>query len=252
MSLRAIAFIPARAGSKRVVGKNVRVLGGHPMLAYTVAAARASGVFERVVLSTDSEHIARIGRHYGAEVPFLRPPELAADASTDLEWLQHALDELDDGGLPEVFGILRPTSPFRRAATIHRAWAQFVDATDADSLRAVEPVSQHPGKMWTIRGDRLVPILPVQPAGVPWHNRPTQSLPPVLVQNASLELAWTRCITELGSISGERIVPFLTEGVEGLDVNTELDVAHAEALVAADASVLPAVDVEPWTEGTDG
>jgi CMP-N-acetylneuraminic acid synthetase len=216
-----------------VPGKNVRRLGQHPLLAYTLAAAQQAGVFQRVVLSTDDPSYAEIGRHYGADVPFLRPPELAGAGSTDIEWVQHALEGLQSAGEQfDVFAILRPTSPFERASPA------------VDSLRAVEPVSQHPGKMWRILGDRLVPVLPVQPEGVPWHSRPTQSLPAVWVQNASLEIAWTRC-AKAGSIAGEAVLPFLTEGLEGFDINSEYDWSYAQQEVARGAQ-LPAVHTSPW------
>ena len=105
-------------------GKNVRMLGGHPMLAYTIAPALESGVFESVIVSTDSEEIAGIARHYGAEVPFLRPPQFAGDTSPDIEWLEYTLSELKRAGRQwDCFSLLRPTSPFRTAATIRRAWS---------------------------------------------------------------------------------------------------------------------------------
>ena len=92
----AVAFVPARWGSERVRGKNVRPLAGHPLLAYAIATAKQSGVFQRVVVSTDSEETAEIGRWYGAKVPFLRPPELATATSPDIEWLTFTVERLDD------------------------------------------------------------------------------------------------------------------------------------------------------------
>src|ERR671910_2250640 len=108
-----IALIPARVGSKRVPGKNIRVLNGHPTIAYTIAPAIESGVFESVIVSTDSEEIAAIARHYGAEVPFLRPAQFAGDTSPDIDWVEHSLMTLRDKGRAyEAFCLLRPTSPF--------------------------------------------------------------------------------------------------------------------------------------------
>jgi N-acylneuraminate cytidylyltransferase len=135
----AVALIPARQGSKRVPGKNVRVLGGHPVIAYTIVPALESGVFDAVVVSTDSEEIAAVARHYGAEVPFLRPPQLAGDTSPDIEWVEYTLSELKRAGRQwDCFSLLRPTSPFRTAATIRRAWSRFLAQPGVDSLRAVE------------------------------------------------------------------------------------------------------------------
>src|SRR4029079_10852633 len=111
---RLVALIPARQGSKRVVGKNVRPLRGHPLIAYTISAALDSGVFDSVIVSTDSDEIGAIARHYGAEVPFLRPAAMAGDQSPDIEWVDFTLDALEHSGRRyDCFALLRPTSPFR-------------------------------------------------------------------------------------------------------------------------------------------
>jgi CMP-N,N'-diacetyllegionaminic acid synthase len=238
----AVAFIPARQGSKRVPGKNVRVLNGHPMLAYTIAPALESGVFQSVIVSTDSEEIAAIARRYGAEVPFLRPPAYAGDTSPDIEWLHHALTTLKTQGRSwDCFSLLRPTSPFRTAETIRRAWALFTSQDGVDSLRAVEKCAQHPGKMWIVRGNRMTPLLPSSPAGPPSHSTPYQALPPVYVQNASLEIAWTRVVFEGRTIAGDVLVPFITEGYEGFDINDPYDWMVAERLLSDGVVALPPV-----------
>ena len=258
-----VALIPARGGSKRVPGKNVRTLGGHPMLAYTISAAADSGVFDGVIVSTDSEEVAAVARHYGAEVPFLRPAALATDTSPDIEWLEYTLEELRARGRTwECFSLLRPTSPFRTADTIRRAWARFTAQQGVDSLRAVEKCAQHPGKMWIVRGDRMVPLLPfwteprsgdVSPkprsgeGGQPWHSTPYQALPPVYVQNASLEIAWTRVVRERRTIAGDVLVPFLTEGYEGFDINDAYDWMVAEQLLAHGKVTLPPIAVRSTT-----
>jgi N-acylneuraminate cytidylyltransferase len=246
-----VALIPARGGSKRVPGKNVRTLGGHPMIAFTIAAAAGSGVFESVIVSTDSDDVAQIARDYGAEVPFLRPSALAGDTSPDIEWLEHLLNELRARGRTwDCFSLLRPTSPFRTAETIRRAWARFTAQQGVDSLRAVEKCTQHPGKMWVVRGERMFPLLPFalsssgpdgQPFEQPWHSTPYQALPPVYVQNASIEIACTRVVRERRTIAGDVLVPFLTEGYEGFDINDEYDWMMAERLLADGAVTLPPI-----------
>lgn len=234
----AVALIPARAGSERVPGKNVRPLAGHPLLAYSIAAARESGLFDQVVVSTDSEEIAAVARDYGAEVPELRPAELGTATSPDIEWVRHMLGVLPDY---ELFSLLRPTSPFRGAAMIRRAWDLFVaQEPPADSIRAVELTRQHPGKMWVLDDDLMRPLLDQEPGEVPTHSRQYKSLPEVYVQNSSLEIAWTR-ITQDGEIAGERVMPFFTEGYEGLTIDYEEDWALAERLVASGEAVLPEV-----------
>ena len=243
----AVALIPARAGSKRVPHKNVTPLAGHPVLAYTIAAARASEVFTRVVVSTDSSQYADLARHYGADVPALRPEAIAGDLSPDIEWVQHMLDALEKAGdRADAFSILRPTSPFRLPSTIQRAWSTFLADPHADSLRAVEKCQQHPGKMWVRRGNRLLPLLPFGPEEQPWHSSQYQSLPLVYVQNASLEIAWCRVVRETQTIAGVNIVPFITEGYEGFDVNHPLDWTLAELLVSRGEAALPVIDVPPF------
>lgn len=242
-----VGFVPARSGSRRVPDKNIRPLAGHPLLAYAIRSAIDSGVFERVIVATDSADYAAIARHYGAEVPFLRPPAISGDTSPDIAWLRFALDSLAaDGRRYDAFSILRPTSPFRKAATIRRAWDAFLADPGVDSLRAVEKCGQHPAKMWILRGHRMYPLLPIGPAEQPWHSSQYAALPVVHVQNASLEIAWTRVATEGGTIAGEVLMPFLTEGDEGLDVNTEEDWWYVNHLLERGAASLPPIDRPAW------
>lgn len=239
-----VALIPARAGSKRVRDKNVRPLEGHPLIAYTIAAARMSGVFDAIIASTDSERYAAIARHYGAEIPFLRPPEFSGDLSPDIEWIDDVLKGLRAAGRSfDCFSILRPTSPFRLPETIQRAWSLFRAQQGVDSLRAVEKCKQHPGKMWIVRGERMLPLMPLTPAERPWHSCQYQSLPEVYVQNASLEIARCGVVFDKGTIAGETMVPFLTTGTEGLDVNDEKDWWHAQWLLSRGEATLPRIDI---------
>ncbi len=245
--MKVVALIPARAGSKRVPGKNIRPLHGHPLIAYTIAPALQSGVFDAVIVSTDSEEVAAIARHYGAEVPFLRPAAMAGDTSPDIEWVEYTLEAMrNQGRSPEAFSLLRPTSPFRTPDTIRRAWDAFRSAAGADSLRAVEKCTQHPGKMWVVRGNRLLPLLPFGPAEQPWHSSQYQSLPVVWVQNASLEVAWSRVVFEGRTIAGETLVPFFTTEAEGFDINNPYDWMVAEQLLTNGDVQLCAVPQAPY------
>lgn len=238
-----VALIPARSGSKRVPDKNIRLLAGHPLIAYSIAAAIESKVYSDVIVSTDSEQYASIARHYGAEVPFLRPPELAGDVSPDIEWVQYTLNQLDKRNRSyNCFSILRPTSPFRLPETIQRAWQGFRAEEGVDSLRAVEKCQQHPGKMWVVRGGRMLPLLPFGPAEQPWHSSQYPALPEIYIQNASLEIAWTRVVTELNTIAGNTILPFFTEDYEGFDVNSGYDWSLAEELVRSRKAQLPPIN----------
>jgi len=231
--MKLLGLIPARSGSKRVVGKNLRPLAGHPLIAHTIVPAIRSGIMNRVVVSTDCAHTAEVARRYGAEVPFLRPLDLASDTAPDIGWVIHALTTLEAAGESyDAFVILRPTSPFRTPTTLVRALETFQGASDADSLRAVEPCRQHPAKMWTAGSDGfLKPLLDDGGAMPPWHSSATQSLAPVLVQNASLEIAWSHVPQVLGTIAGRRILGFHTVGYEGFDINQPDDFLFAETLV---------------------
>jgi N-acylneuraminate cytidylyltransferase len=235
-------LIPARAGSQRVPGKNVRELAGHPLIAYSIAAAQLSGVFDAVVVSTDSAEIAEVAERYGAEVPGLRPPEMASTTSPDIEWVRYVIGVLDaDGRSFDLFSLLRPTSPFRGPDTIRRAFEELTGLGErADSLRAVRPCREHPGKMWVLEGDLMRPLLD-QPEGVPYHSRQYQSLPPVYVQDSSLEMAWMRTVRGDGSIAGKRVAPFFTEGAEGFSIDYPEDWQRAEEMIADGRATLPAI-----------
>ena len=247
MKPRAVAFIPARSGSKRVKNKNIRNLAGHPMLAYSIRAAIDSGVFSTVICATDSEQYADIARHYGAEVPFLRSAEISGDKSPDIEWIVWILKALKAAGRNfEAFSILRPTSPFRQPETIRRAWAMFIEDSNADSLRAIEKCKQHPGKMWVIRGKRMLPLLPFSNGATPWHSSQYAALPEIYAQDASLEMAWSRIPLEQGSIAGEAIIPFISQGLEGFDINDPEDWWLAERLLNTQEARLPAITLPPY------
>jgi len=221
------------------------------MIANSIASAIDAGVFGAVIVSTDDPVIADVARHYGAEVPFLRPKELAGSASPDIEWVDYTLRRLRDAEqIFDGFAILRPTSPFRTAATIQRAWDLFRKDPGADSLRAIERCKQHPGKMWVVRGNRLFPLLPFGPKEQPWHSSPYQSLPEVFVQNASLEIAWSRVVLNGGTIAGETIVPFVTDEAEGFDINDEWDWWIAEEVVRRGIWMLPPIRQTPYAGQT--
>ena len=242
----AVALIGARSGSERVRGKNVRVLAGHPLLAYAIETARQSGVFDRLVVSTDDEAIAKVARWYGADVPGLRPAEYASSTSPDIEWIAWTLPRLEEHY--DLFAIVRATNPFRGPETIRRGLEQLLATPEADSIRAVELVKQHPGKMWVLdEVKRLMrPLLDQSHLDVAWHAGQYQALPPVYAQNSALEIAWTRVVAATGTREGRIVAPFLTEGLEGLNIDDEEDFARAEELVASGRARLPTIEREPY------
>jgi CMP-N,N'-diacetyllegionaminic acid synthase len=245
----AVAFVPARSGSERVRHKNVRPLAGHPLLAYAIETARRSDCFERVVVSTDSEEIADVARWYGADVPFLRPTEYATSTSPDIEWLAHTLEHLEERY--DLFALIRATNPFRGPDVVRRGLAQLLATPEADSIRAVERVKQHPGKMWLLSDDArtMAPLLDQSHLEVAWHAGQYQALPPVYSQNSALEIAWTRVVTETGTREGSVLAPFLTHGLEGFNVDDEDDWERAERLVATGMATLTPVVQPPYGSG---
>ena len=239
---RSVAFIPARSGSKRVPNKNIRLLAGHPLLAYAVRAAVESGIFDAVICVTDSEQYADVARKYGAEVPFLRSAAISGDKSPDVEWVVWMLEMLIQQGRDyEIFSILRPTNPFRLPETIRRAWELFNQNPGADSLRAVEKCKQHPGKMWIIHGKYMLPVMPFAHGTTPWHSCQYSALPEIYAQNASLEIAWSRIPLQQKTIAGEVIIPFICKGLEGFDINEPEDCILAEHYLAMGEVSLPVI-----------
>ncbi len=217
------------------------------MLAYTVRAAIESSVFDAVICATDSQLYADVARHYGAEVPLLRSAEISGDKSPDIEWVVWMLQQLQEQGRQyEVFSILRPTSPFRTSETIQRAWRSFNEDPNADSLRAIERCKQHPGKMWVVRGKRMLPVMPFTLNGTPWHSSQYAALPEIYAQDASLEIAWSRIALEQNTIAGEAIIPFVSEGLEGFDINEPEDWLVAERYLAQGQATLPTIIQPPF------
>jgi N-acylneuraminate cytidylyltransferase len=241
-----VALVPARIGSKRVKHKNTRLLGGHPLLAWTILSAIESDVFTEVIISTDSEEIGRMSVDYGASLAIARPVELATDTSPDIEWVEHTFKAIGPRYATNAFAILRPTSPFRTAETIRRAWQQFQRPQQglyplADSLRAVEKCGQHPYKMWRVRSDRrsMEPLFTAPQDEQPWHSSQYAALPEIYVQNGSLEIAWTKTVLFTHTIAGTNIMPFFTKDYEGFDINTPDDFERAEELVEQGKVMMP-------------
>jgi len=237
---RSVALIPARSGSKRIKDKNIRSLGGHPLMAYTVCAAINSNVFDAVICATDSQIYADVANHYGAETPFLRAADISGDKSPDIEWVEWILNELKQQGRSfDSFSILRPTNPFRLPETIRLAWSIFNQDPQADSLRAVSKCKEHPGKIWVTSGRYMLPVMPFYNVATPWHSSQYSALPEMYIQNASLEFAWCSVVLEQHSISGEVVIPFVSQGFEGFDINDPEDWMVAENYLETQKVKLP-------------
>jgi N-acylneuraminate cytidylyltransferase len=242
-----VALIPARSGSERVRDKNTRPLAGHPLLAYAIASARQAGIFDRIVCSTDNGKIAAVAQRYGADTPFLRPAKFATSTSPDVEWITHALAALEEHY--DLFAIVRATNPFRGPGVLVRGLEQLLATPEADSIRAVELVKQHPGKMWVLEGKTMRPLLDQSHLDSAWHAGQYQALPEIYVQNSALEMAWTRVVSQTGTREGRVVAPFLTRGYEGFNIDDEEDWDRARRLLDGGEAALPEVE-RPYPAAT--
>lgn len=230
--LAALAIVPARGGSKNLPRKNLRLLDGHPLIAYSIAAALAARRVARVVVSTDDEEIAAVARAYGADVPFLRPSHLAEDDTPDLPVFEHALTWLKDheGYAPSVLVQIRPTSPLRPPGLVDEGIEILESRPSADSARAVVPSGQSPFKMWRPAQDgRIVPLLETgmhEP-----YNMPRQKLPPTFWQTGHLDVIRARTILEKRSMTGDYVLPIPVDPSYAVDIDSQADLDRAEAIL---------------------
>ena len=224
---RVLAVIPARAGSKGIPDKNIRLFGDKPLMAHSIEHALKSRLINRTIVSTDSAQYAETARQYGAETPFLRPAEFALDRSTDLEVFQHALTWLkeNEGYVPDICVHLRPTHPIRKVQDIDQIIEILLNNPKIDSVRSVAPAPDTPFKMW-FRGDEGLLTSVVQSDIQDPYNQPRQLLPQTYLQNASVDAVRAQVITEMNSMTGRRIYGYVME--QNFDIDTETHFAEAE------------------------
>jgi N-acylneuraminate cytidylyltransferase len=219
--LEILGLIPARGGSKGIPRKNVVNLAGKPLIAWTVEAALESKHVNRVVLSSDDPAIIEVASRYGAEAPFVRPSDLAADDTPALPVIQHAVSTLETGGYrPDIIVLLQPTSPLRTGAHIDEA-VQRLAATDADSIVSVVPVPHNcnPYSVMRVEGGRLKPFLPYDEA-----KNLRQEKPVFYARNGAAIYAFTyRCLVEKNSIYGDEILPYVMTRDASFDIDDPLD-----------------------------
>jgi N-acylneuraminate cytidylyltransferase len=227
-----LALIPARGGSKSIPRKNIRPFAGHPLIAYSIAAALAAETVTRVLVSTDDAEIAAVARGYGAETPFLRPDEFSQDNTPDLPVFQHTLRWLADNESyrPEIVVQLRPTSPLRRVWHIDQAVSRLIEHPQADAIRTVCVPFQNPFKMWRIGADGFMQPLLQGEFREP-YNLPRQVLPEVYWQTGYVDAARADTILTKNSMTGERILPLVIDPSEWIDIDTPDDWRRAERLL---------------------
>ena len=230
--LEVLAIVQARGGSKSLPRKNIRPLAGHPLVSYSIAAGLAAQTVTRLIVSTDDEEIAEVSGQYGAEVPFLRPAELAQDDTPDLPLFQHALEWLEEheGYRPHVVVQLRPTSPLRPVGLVDKAVEKLISRPEADCVRGVTMPSQNPYKMWRMQSDgSLEPLLATE-FDEP-YNMPRQRLPRTYWQTGHIDAIRCETIVTKCTLTGDRVLPLLIDRSYCVDIDTLEEWAFAEWLV---------------------
>ena len=218
------AIIPARGGSKGVPGKNIRPLCGHPMIAFSIVAALSCNEIERVIVSTDSEEIAKIAKSYGAEVPFLRPPELSGDTSPAIDYVSHAFKKMEetDSYSPEFMVLLLPTTPLRETHLVDQAITLLKEAPDATGLRSVHELPEPPQKMMALEDGYLTGFFPDDPRPE-YFNLPRQLFPTAYHPNGYVEIVRRDTILDDGTLYGSRILGAVTPFSVEIDVPEDFD-----------------------------
>jgi CMP-N,N'-diacetyllegionaminic acid synthase len=233
--MRILALVPARGGSQRVPGKNLRVLGGRSLLAWSIEAARGITEICDILVSTDDEAIAAAARQAGALVPWLRPAELASDTATAVEVCLHALDWYQSHrGAPDGLLLLQPTSPLRRRATVERGIRLF-DERSRRPVVSFSPAASHPLWCFRIEDGTARPFIAGQ-----WLTTRSQDLPPAYVVNGALYLISPQHLRGRASFYSDDMVPLVIEdAAEAIDIDTEWDWMVAQAAVAAGRGTVP-------------
>lgn len=217
--MKILAVVPARGGSKRLPGKNIKVLGGRPLIAWTIEEARASDVLLDIVVSTDDEAIAEVARIHGASVPGLRPEQLASDTASSVDVVLHALDRYE-AVHGEVDGVmlLQPTSPFRTRQSIRKALELF-QAQPSRPVVSVCGAAAHPAWCFRLSDDSLEPFL-----GWDFLTRRSQDLPPAYTLDGSIYLISPALLRETRRFVMPGVVPMvITDAFESLDIDTPDD-----------------------------
>lgn len=226
---KVLALITARAGSKGIPRKNIKPLAGHPLIAWTIAAAKQSRYVDRLIVSSDGADIIRIAVEEGCEAPFVRPAALAQDESLSIDVIEHAIACLDEDF--DYLLLLQPTSPFRTANDIDR-FLEYCVERNADIAVSVSKLKKHPMYMYRIENECLVPFLD---NGNMQLRR--QDMPPAYEHNGALYFAQIHRLLQIRSFNTCETIPYITEGIINLDIDTLEDWEYAE-IIASKLSTL--------------
>lgn len=226
-----MALIPARAGSKGILSKNVRPLGGYPLLAWTIAVCRKSVTIHRIIVTTDSPDYAALAQEWGGEAPFLRPAEISGDRATDHDFIIHALDWLAARGEePDYVVHMRPTTPLRDPLLVDEAVRAFMSTPDVTALRSVHEMSESAYKTFEIVQGGQLKRIGSDSTALDAANNARQRFPKTYQANGYVDVLATSFIRKTGLIHGDHVMPFVTPRV--VEVDTEEDFAHLEFQLA--------------------
>lgn len=228
-----LGVITARGGSKGIPGKNIKPLLDKPLIAYTIEAAKASGVFDRLILSTDDEAIAKVAKEYGCDVPFLRPAELAGDKAAHLPVMQHAVTWLkeNEGYEPDYVMILQPTSPLRQVSHIKEA-VELIEEVGADSVLSVAPIPDHhsPYKAMVHNDEGMLVLVNENPVRKRTARR--QDLKPAHWSVGSIYLFKTHLLFgDEPNFFGDKVAPYVVDAKYVVDIDVPEDWEVAERAV---------------------
>jgi len=227
--MKIIAIVPARGGSKSVPRKNIRCIAGKPLLAYTVEAALSVSAISDLVVSTDDEEIATVARSLGAQVPFIRPPELATDDAQSAPVLRHCLFEMEARNSVhyDAIMLLQPTTPLRQACHIQTA-IDMLKANECDSVvSVVSVVGNHPFRMKRLVGDRLINFIDQGFEDM----RPRQNLPPVFIRNGAVYLSRRHVVADHEQVVGPVCLGFEMDEMESVNIDNQIDFRIAQFLL---------------------
>lgn len=230
--MEVLAIIPARGGSKGIKRKNLVDFLGKPLVAHSIGHALASKKITRTIVSTDDAEIAYVSQEYGAELPFMRPADLAEDHVLDLPVFVHALNFLKEteNYYPEVVVHLRPTTPYRKPGWIDDAINLLIKHKEAQSVRSVSEPEKHPYRMFTINADGYLNPIMKHEHPEPYLLR-RQDLPKVYYYNCVIDVTTPKTIFGTASMTGNRIFPYIMNPGEVFDIDSPRDLEIARFFV---------------------
>lgn len=221
---KILAVIPARSGSKGLQHKNVRMLGGRPVLEWAVKVCKKSSLIDEVMVSTESQNYAQLALSCGASVPFLRPPHLASDQSKDIEVITHLISWLEENGkCPNIIVHIRPTTPLRDHQVIDNAIDAFLNATDATALRSVHIMSESAYKTLEVTKEGLLKRIGSNSTDLDEANNARQEYPHTYVANGYVDVLSVDFIKKTGLLHGSKVIPFFTGVVDEIDNEDDFD-----------------------------